>query len=159
MLILTTLAGVLFQNPLLFTSTRPFNVRPSEPAIALIRVLLIPLIGLIISWLGSHLIQNKELRIFLKCFSRIYALLILVIEFHFLVGAILGELGASLITSGLLLWSILIPSIVYLCLIRNQYKTIFPDSKFLNTNRKQALFCIIVTVFTVLYWATLFGIK
>jgi len=80
-LILTTLAGVLFQNPLLFTSTRPFNVHPSEPAIALIRVLLIPLIVLVISWLGSHLIRNKELRIFLKCFSWIYALLILVIEF------------------------------------------------------------------------------
>jgi len=77
----------------------------------------------------------------------------------FLIGVVLGEMGASLITSGLLLWSLLIPSIVYLRLIRNQYKTTFPDSKFLNSNRKQALFCITVTIFAVLYWAILLGIE
>ena len=159
-LILSTLAGVLFQSPLLFTSVPPFRVRPSEPAIALIRVLLIPLIVLIISWLGAHLIQHKETRIVLKSFSWFYALTILVIEFHFLVGAVLGELGASLITQGLLLLpSILIPSLVYLGFIRKQYRTIFPDSKFLNSNKKQALFCIILTIFAVLYWATTFGMK
>jgi len=161
-LILSTLAGVLFQNPLLFTSMSytPFRVRPSEPTIALIRVLVIPLIVLVSSWLGSRLIQNKGIRIFLKCFSWFQALMFLVIEFHFLVGAVLGEFGTSLMAQGLFLWApILLPSLVYLRFIRNQYKTIFPESKFLNSNKKQALFCIILTIFAVLYWSTTFGMK
>lgn len=158
-LILSTLAGVLFQSPLLFTSIAPFRVRPSEPQIALVRVLLIPLIVLIISWLGSHLILHKETRIVLKSFSWFYALLILVVEFHFLVGVVLGEFGASLITQGLLLWAVIVPSLVYLVLIRKHYKAIFPDSKFLSSNKKQALFCMIITVFAILYWSILFGLK
>ena len=160
-LILSTLVGVLFQNPLLFTSPSytPFRVVPTEPTIALIRVLLVPLIVLILGWLGSRLIQNKGARIFLKCFSWLLALFFLVVEFHFLVGAVLGAFGMSIMAQGLFQWSIIVPSLAYLVFIRKQYKTIFPESKFLNSNKVQMLFCIVLTVIAVLYWALTFGIE
>jgi hypothetical protein len=157
-LILCTLVGVFFQNPLLFTSITPFRVRPIEPYVALIRVFLIPLIVLIIFWLGSNLILHKETRLVMKTFSWLYALMFLAIEFHFLVGTVLGEFGESIIAQGLLMApTLILPSLVYLGLIRKQYKLIFPDSKFLNSNIRQALFCVIITIFCVLYWALTFG--
>jgi len=158
-LVASTLVGVLFQNPLLFTSPSytPFRVSPKEPTIALIRVLLVPLIILILAWLGSQLIQNRGMKIFLKCFSWFQALIFLLTEFHFLVGAVLGAFGMSMMAQGLFLWSVIVPSLVYLLFIRNQYKHIFPDSKFLNSNIMQVLFCVIITIFYVAYWALTLG--
>jgi hypothetical protein len=160
-LIASTLVGILFQNPLLFTSPSytPFRVSPKEPTIALIRVLLIPLIILILAWLGSRLIQYRGMKIFLKCFSWLQALMFLLIEFHFLVGAVFGAFGVSMMTQGMFMWSVVVPSLVYLLFIRNQYKTVFPESKFLNSNKIQIILCIVLTAFAILYWSITLGME
>jgi uncharacterized membrane protein len=34
----------------------------------------------------------------------------------------------------------------------------FPESKFLNSNKMQIIFCIVLTVIAMLFWALTFGI-
>jgi hypothetical protein len=79
-LVLTALASTLVQFPQLY----PSQFRPTEPEIPFMKLLLTPLILLIISWLSSNLIQTKELKIALKCFSWTYAMLILATNLYFL---------------------------------------------------------------------------
>jgi hypothetical protein len=142
-LILTMLAGSLIQYPSLY----PGFAYRLDPEIPVMRVILIPLIVLIICWLGSQLTQNKGIKIVLKCSSWLYSLSILTVDLLFLVGGILGEsvlsLGYGLPWIGL---ASVVPISIYLSLIRKQYQLIYPDSQFLKTNRKQALFCLIVIV-------------
>lgn len=142
-LILTMLAGSLIQYPSLYPS---FAYR-LDPEIPVMRVILIPLIVLIIFWLGSHLIQNRGIKVVLKCSSWLYSLSILTVDLLFLVGGILGEgvlsLGYGLPWIGL---ASVVPISIYLSLIRKQYQLLYPDSQFLKTNRKQAFFCLIIIV-------------
>jgi len=140
-LILTMLAGSLIQYPSLY----PTFANRLNPEIPVMRVILIPLIVLIIFWLGSHLIQNKVMKVFLKCSSWLYALSILTVDLLFLIG---GILGVHILESGLL-WiglASVVPISIYLNFVRKQYKLIYPDSQFLKNNRKQALFCVIIIV-------------
>lgn len=138
-LILTVLAGSLIQYPSLY----PTFANRLNPEIPVMRVILIPLIVLIILWLGSHLIQNKGKKVFLKCSSWLYALSILTVDLLFLIGGILGVhiLENALLWIGL---ASVVPISIYLNLIRKQYKLIYPDSQFLKNNRRQALFCLII---------------
>ena len=138
-LILTMLSGSLIQYPSLYP-TFAYRLNPEIPVM---RVILIPLVVLIIFWLGSHLTQNKGTKVFLKCSSWLYALSILTVDLLFLIGGILGVhiLGYPLLWIGL---ASVVPISIYLNLIRKQYKLIYPDSRFLKSNRKQALFSLII---------------
>jgi len=138
-LILTMLAGSLIQYPSLY----PTFANRLNPEIPVMRVILIPLTVLIIFWLGSHLIQNKGTKVFLKCSSWLYALSILTVDLLFLIGGILGVhiLGYALLWIGL---ASVIPISIYLSVIRKQYKLVYPDSQFLKSDRKQTLFCLII---------------
>ena len=122
-LILTMLAGSLIQYPSLY----PTFANRLNPEIPVMRVILIPLTVLIIFWLGSHLVQNKGKKVFLKCSSWLYALSILTVDLLFLIGGILGVhiLGYALLWIGL---ASVIPISIYLNLIRKQYKPIYSDS-------------------------------
>ena len=111
------------------------------------KLLFVPLIVLVISWLTSHLIQNKEIRIVLKTFSWIYALMLLVIDLLFFLGIILSS---DIRRSPPVMGTFIIPSLVYLVAIRKRYKLIFPDSKFLNSNIRQVVFCVVITMITIL---------
>jgi len=143
-LVLTTLASTLVQFPQLY----PSIFRPLEPEIPFMKLLLTPLILLIISWLSSHLIQNKRVRIVLKCFSWHYAMFVLGIDIYYLLGAFLPpDIYVSPLPLPLIIGT---PNLIYLGLIRNRYKLIFPDSKFLRSSKKQVLFCAIMTIFAVL---------
>jgi hypothetical protein len=42
-----------------------------------------------------------------------------------------------------------VPISIYLSLIRKQYLQIYPDSQFLKTKRKQALFCLTIIIPTI----------
>lgn len=144
-LILGTLAASLVGTMHLF----PLQSPPLTPKIEIqfMKLLFVPMIVLVISWLSSHLIQNKGVRIVLKSFSWIYALLLLLIDLAFFLSVILqyNIPGTPLVVA--LLW---VPSLVYLGGIRKQYRLIFPDSKFLNSNRIQVLACAVVTALTAL---------
>ncbi len=143
-LILTMLAGSLIQYPSLY----PTFTNRLHPEIPVMRVFLIPLIVLIIFWLGSHLIQNRGIKVVLKCSSWLYSLSILTVDLFFLVG---GILGVHILEYGLL-WiglTSVVPTLIYLSLIRKQYQLLYPDSHFLKTNIKQVLFCIIVIIPTI----------
>jgi len=143
-LILTMLAGSLIQYPSLY----PTFANRLDPEIPVMRVILIPLIVLIIFWLGSHLIQNRGIKVVLKCSSWLYSLSILTVDLLFLVG---GILGVHILENGLL-WiglASVVPILIYLSLIRKQYQLIYLDSPFLKTNRKQVLFCLIIMVPTI----------
>lgn len=144
-LILGTLAASLVGTMHLF----PLQSPPLTPKIEIqfMKLLFVPMIVLVISWLSSHLIQNKGVRVVLKSFSWIYALLLLLIDLAFFLRVILvyNIPGTPLVVAWL--W---VPSLVYLGSIRKQYRLIFPDSKFLNSNRIQVLFCGTVTAPTVL---------
>ena len=120
----------------------------SKLEIQFLRLLFVPLIILTISWLCSHLIQNRGTRIVLKSFSWLYALLLLLIDLLFFGSVILGQdiRGSPPLVFGTF-W---IPSMVYFFAIRKWYIVIFPDSKFLKSNIKQAIFCIVVTIITML---------
>jgi hypothetical protein len=141
-LILGTLAATLIQTMHLFPLQNPpltLNI------IQFLKLLFVPMIVLVISWLSSYMIQTKGVRIVLKSFSWIYALLLLLIDLAFFLGIIFAFniLGTPMVVA--LLW---VPSLVYLASIRKRYKLIYPDSKFLN--RIQILFCILITVVTTL---------
>jgi hypothetical protein len=116
--------------------------------IQFLELLIVPLIVLVVSWLSSHIIQNKRFRVVLKSFSWLYALLLLFIDLLFFVSVILSQNihRSPLVVIGTF-W---IPSVVYFFGIRKQYIVIFPDSKFLKSNIKQILFCIIITTVTML---------
>jgi len=88
-LILGTLAATLLESLHLY----PLPYTPLSPKIEIqfMKLLFVPLIVLVISWLSSHLIQNKEIRIVLKTFSWIYALILLVIDLLFFLGIILSS--------------------------------------------------------------------
>jgi len=142
-LVLTTLASTLVQFPQLY----PSIFRPLEPEISFMKLLLTPLILLIISWLSSHIIQNKGIRIILKCFSWHYAMFVLGIDIYYLLGAFLPpDIYQSALPLPLIIG---MPNLIYLGLIRNRYKIIFPDSKFLVGSKRQVVFCAISTIFAV----------
>ena len=147
MLILGTLTATLVGSLHLFPLPSP----PLTPKIEIqfLRLLFVPLIVLVISWLSSCLTQGKEIKVVLKSFSWIYALLLLLIDLLFFLSVILGTdiRGSSPPIFPVTFW---VPSLVYLVAIRKRYKLIFPDSKFLKSNVKQALFCIVITTVTVL---------
>ena len=86
-LILGTLAATLIGSVHLFPLPSP----PLTPKIEIqfMNLLFVPLIVLVISWLSSHLIQNKGVRIVLKSFSWIYALLLLLVDLAFFLSVIL----------------------------------------------------------------------
>jgi hypothetical protein len=144
-LILGTLAATLIGSMHLF----PLSSPPLTPKIEIqfMNLLFVPLIVLVISWLSSNLIQNKGVRIVLKSFSWIYALLLLLVDLAFFLSVILQYdiRGTPLVVA--LLW---VPSLVYLGGISKRYRLIFPNSKFLNSNKTQVFFCIIITVVTTI---------
>lgn len=144
-LVLGTLAASLFGSVHLY----PLPFPPLTPRIEIqfMRLLFVPLVVLVITWLGSHLVQNKGIRIVLKSFSWFYALVLLLVDLLFFVSVLLASdiRGTPLIVG--LIW---IPSLVYLGLIRKRYKLIYPDSRFLNSNVLQVFFCILMTSITVL---------
>ena len=144
-LILGTLAATLLESLHLY----PLPYTPLSPKIEIqfMKLLFVPLIVLVISWLSSHLIQNKEIRIVLKTFSWIYALMLLVIDLLFFLGIILSS---DIRRSPQVMGTFVIPSLVYLVAIRKRYKLIFPDSKFLNSNIRQVVFCVVITMITIL---------
>jgi len=77
-----------------------------------------------------------------------YALLLLAIDLLFFLSVILGkDIRGS---PPIVVPSFWIPSLVYLGVIRKRYKLTFPDSKFLNSNIKQVIFCVVVTTITTL---------
>jgi len=140
-LILTMLAGSLIQYPSLY----PTFANRLHPEIPVIRVILFPLIALIVFWLGSHLIRNRGTKVVLRCSSWLYALSILTVDLLFLIG---GVLGVHILENGIL-WiglASMVPISIYLRFIRKEYELIYPDSQFLKSNRKQALFCLIIIV-------------
>jgi len=144
-LVLGTMAAALVGSLHLYPLPSP----PLTPKIEIqfMRLLFVPLIVIVISWLGSHLVQNKGIRVVLKSFSWFYALLLLLIDLLFFLGVILAtDLRATLLGPGLL-W---IPPLVYLGVIRRRYRRMYPDSRFLNSNILQVLFCMLMTAITVL---------
>ena len=144
-LVLGTMAAALVGSLHLYPLPSP----PLTPKIEIqfMRLLFVPLIVIVISWLGAHLVQNEGIRIVLKSFSWFYALLLLLIDLLFFLGVILAmDLRATLLGPGLL-W---IPTLVYLGLIRRRYKLIYPDSRFLKSHILQVLFCVLMTGITVL---------
>jgi len=144
-LILGTLAAALIESMHLFPLPSP----PLTPKIEIqfLKLLFVPLIVLVISWLSSHLIQNKEIKIVLKSFSWLYALFLLLIDLLFFLSVILSEYILGTLIGVALLW---VPSLVYLGVIRKRYKLIFPDSKFLNSNKIQVFFCNVVAGITLI---------
>ena len=88
-LVLGTLAASLFGSLHLYPLPSP----PLTPRIEIqfMRLLFLPLVVLVITWLGSHLAQNKGIRIVLKSFSWIYALLLLLIDLAFFLSVILAQ--------------------------------------------------------------------
>jgi hypothetical protein len=116
--------------------------------IQFLKLLIVPLIVLVVSWLSSHIIQEKRLRVVLKSFSWLYALLLLFIDLLFFVSVILSQNIHR--SAPIVIGTFWIPSAVYFFAIRKQYIVIFPDSKFLKSNIKQVLFCVIITTVTML---------
>lgn len=112
------------------------------------RLLFVPLIVLVVSWLSSHLVQNTKIRAVLKSFSWIYALMLLWIDLVYFLSVALGQdiRGAPASIFGTF-W---IPSAVYLAAIPKRYRLMFPDSKFLKSNKIQILFCALVSTIAVL---------
>ena len=144
-LILGTLAAALIESLHLFPFPPTHTLTP-ELEIQFVKLYFIPLIVLVISWLSSHLVQNKGIRVVLKSFSWIYALLLLIIDLLFFLSVILAKdiTGSHTVVMP----SFWIPTLVYLFVIRKRYKLIYPDSKFLKNNILQVLFCLIITVIT-----------
>lgn len=146
-LILGTLAAALIESLHLFPFPPTHELTP-ELEIQFVKLYFIPLIVLVISWLSSHLVQNKGVRIVLKSFSWLYALLLLIIDLLFFLSVILvKDITGSPTVVVPLFW---IPTLVYLFVIRKRYKLIYADSRFLNNNILQVLFCVIVTATTTL---------
>jgi len=145
MLILGTITAALMGTLHLYPLPSPPLTLKIE--LQFIRLLFVPLIVLVVFWLSSHLIENKAIRIVLKSFSWLYALSLLLIDILFFLGVILQkDIRASLLGVGLL-W---VPTIAYLGVIRKRYKRIYSNSKFLNSNIIQVLFCNIVTGIAVI---------
>lgn len=143
-LILGTLAATLTQSIHLYPLPYELTLKIQ---IQFLILLFVPLIVLVISWLSSHLTQNRGVRIVLKTFSWIYALLLLLVDLTFFLSVILQYHLSGTILVIALLWA---PNLVYLASIRSRYRMMFPDSKFLNSNKTQVLFCIVVTLVLVL---------
>lgn len=143
-LILGTLAATLIQSIHLYPSPWELTLKVQ---IQFLILLFVPLIVLVISWLSSHLAQNSEVRIVLKSFSWIYALLLLLVDLIFFLSVILQYHLSGTLLVVVLLW---VPSLIYLASIRRRYILIFPNSKFLNSNKTQVFFCIIVTLMLTL---------
>jgi len=144
-LVLGTLAASLFESVHLYPLPSP----PLTPRLEIqfMRLLFVPLVVLVITWLGSHLVQDKGIRIVLKSFSWFYALVLLVVDLLFFVSVVLAtDIRGTPLGLGLF-W---IPSLVYLGLIRKRYRPIYPDSRFLRSNILQVLFCILMTSITVM---------
>lgn len=144
-LVLGTLAATLVGSLHLYPLPNP----PLTPKIEIqfMRLLFVPLIVLVISWLGSNLVQNKGIRVVLKSFSWVYALVLLSLDLLFFLSVVLAT---DVRSSPLVVGMVWVPTLVYVGLIRKRYKLIYPDSRFLNSNRLQALFCVLVTTITVL---------
>ena len=136
-----------------FPHLYPLPIWSAQPEISILKVLLTPLIVLVILWLSSHLIQHKEAKIILKCFAWIYAIWILAIDLVLLIGVylipLLGPFAGVTVGTIAIPFS-LVPCLVYAGPIRNQYKLMYPDSRFLNSKKLQALMCFIVWVIGML---------
>ena len=149
-LILCTIAAVLMQSVELF----PLKYPPLTPEIEIqfMRLLFVPLIILVVSWLSSHLIQSNKIRAVLKPFSWIYALMLLWIDLVYFLSVVLGQDIRG--TPASILGTFWIPSVVYLAAIPKRYRLMFPDSKFLKSNKIQILFCALISTIAVLQAAT-----
>jgi len=145
-LILGTIAAVLMQSVELF----PLKYPPLTPEIEIqfMRLLFVPLIILVVSWLSSHLVQSAKIRAVLKSFSWIYALMLLWIDLVYFLSVALGQDIRGAPAS--ILGTFWIPSVVYLAAIPKRYRLMFPDSKFLKSNKIQILFCALVSTIAVL---------
>ena len=87
-LILGTLAATLVGSVHLY----PLKYPPLTPELEIqfYRLLFVPMIVLVISWLSSHFVQGKEIRVVLKSFSWVYALMLLWIDLLYFSSLILG---------------------------------------------------------------------
>ncbi len=118
----------------------PFPHHLLHPEITIMKLLLLPLTVLVIAWLSSHLTQRQDAKIVLKCFAWIFTLFILVMEMVLILAAIVGTHYISfLVVPG---W--LLAIVVYLGVIRNRYRQLFPESRFLTSMKIQVPFCIIL---------------
>jgi hypothetical protein len=135
-----TLVQTLHLYPLSFPLTPHIEIQFQK-------LLFVPLVVLVLSWLSSHLIQNTQARIVMKSFSWIYALVLLLVDLAFFLGVVLqyNISGTPLVVG--FLW---VPGIIYLASIRKHYRKLFPDSEFLKSNKTQVIFCMIIIVFTTL---------
>lgn len=148
-LILGTIAAALIQSVHLYPLRNP----PLTPEIEMqfMRLLFVPLIVLVICWLGSHLIQSNRIRAVLKPFSWIYALMLLYVDLVYFLAVVMGQ---DIRTPISILGTFWIPSAVYLVTIPKRYRALFPESKFLKSNIAQVLFCILVSALAVAQAAT-----
>lgn len=148
-LILGTITASMLQFPHLY----PVPIWSAQPEISVLKVLLTPMIVLVIFWLSSHLIQRQEAKIVLKCFAWIYAIWNLLIDLVLIIGVylipLLGPFAGVAVGTIAMPFS-LVPALVYAGPIRNQYQLMFPDSRFLNSKKLQALMCFIIWVIGML---------
>lgn len=150
-LILSILSAALMQYPQLYPF--PFPHHLLHPEITIMRLILLPLTVLVIVWLSSHLTQHQALKIVLRCFAWIFALIILVMDVVLLLAAIVGTHFISFfVVPG---WLLAIA--VYLGVIRNRYRQLFPESRFLASMRIQVPFCVILFLVSELHIAIFLG--
>ena len=140
-LILGTMGSSLWGSTHLYPL--PTGTLTPKIEIQFMNLLFLPMIVLVISWLSSHLAQNKDRKIILKSFSWIYALLLLWAYLLWFMSLVLQYDVRGTWLGVALIW---IPSVVYLKSVRKRYEPLYPDSKFLKSDRIQILFCIIVTL-------------
>ena len=150
-LILSILTAALMQYPQLYPF--PFPHHLLHPEITIMRLLLLPLTILVIAWLSSHLTQRQKVKIVLKCFAWIFALFILVMDVVLILAAIVGTHYISI----LVLPGWLIAMVVYLGVIRNRYRQLFPESRFLTSMKIQLPFCVILFLLLELHIAIFLG--
>jgi hypothetical protein len=150
-LILSILTAALMQYPQLYPF--PFPHHLLHPEITMMRLLLLPLSILIIAWLSSLLTQRQNVKIVLKCFAWIFTLFILVMDVVLILAAIVGTHYISFfVVPG---WLLAIA--VYLGVILNRYRELFPDSRFLISMKIQVLFCIILFLIMELHIVIFLG--
>lgn len=146
-LILSILTAALMQYPQLYPF--PFPHHLLHPEITMMRLLLLPLTVLVIAWLSSHLMQRQEAKVVLKCFAWIFALFILVMDVVLILAAIVGAHYISF----LMVPGFTLAIVVYVGVIRNRYRQLFPDSRFLASKKIQVLFSVILFLISELHVA------
>ena len=146
-LILSILTAALMQYPQLYPF--PFPHHLLHPEITIMKLLLLPLSVLVIAWLSSHLIQRQAAKIVLKCFAWIFALFILVMNVVLILAAIVGTHYISV----LVIPGFALAMVIYLGVIRNRYRQLFPESRFLASKKIQVPFCVILFLIMELHIA------